>query len=77
MLVALFYAAVVIFVVVVLGLIMRVSGFSLFKLLRYLREELAVVFATTSSDSVLPQIMAKLKHMGIRDSTVGLVIPTG
>jgi aerobic C4-dicarboxylate transport protein len=77
MLVVLFYAAVVLFVVVVLGLIMRFSGFSLFKLLRYLREELAVVFATTSSDSVLPQIMAKLKHMGIRDSTVGLVIPTG
>lgn len=78
MLVVLFYAAVFIFVVVVvLGLIMRFSGFSLFKLLRYLREELAVVFATTSSDSVLPQIMAKLKHMGIRDSTVGLVIPTG
>ena len=77
MLVVLFYAAVIVFVVVVLGGIMRVSGFSLFKLLRYLREELMVVFATTSSDSVLPQIMAKLKHMGIRDSTVGLVIPTG
>lgn len=77
MLVVLFYAAVVVFVVVVLGLILRFSGFSLFKLLRYLREELAVVFATTSSDSVLPQIMAKLKHMGVRDSTVGLVIPTG
>ncbi len=77
MLVVLFYAAVAIFVVVVLGGIMRLSGFSLFKLLRYLREELTVVFATTSSDSVLPQIMAKLKHMGIRDSTVGLVIPTG
>ena len=77
MLVVLFYAAVIIFVVVVLGTIMRVSGFSLFKLLRYLREELAVVFATTSSDSVLPQIMSKLKRMGIRDSTVGLVIPTG
>jgi aerobic C4-dicarboxylate transport protein len=77
MLVVLFYAAVIIFVVVVLGSIMRISGFSLFKLLRYLREELMVVFATTSSDSVLPQIMAKLKHMGIRDSTVGLVIPTG
>jgi aerobic C4-dicarboxylate transport protein len=46
-------------------------------LLSYLREELAVVFATTSSDSVLPQIMAKLRHMGIKDSTVGLVIPTG
>ncbi|BFO54315.1 MULTISPECIES: C4-dicarboxylate transporter DctA [Comamonadaceae] len=77
MLVGLFYIAVALFVVVVLGLIMRFSGFSLFKLLRYLREELAVVFATTSSDSVLPQIMAKLKHMGVRDSTVGLVIPTG
>lgn len=77
MLVVLFYAAVVIFVVVVLGGIMRLAGFSLFKLLRYLREELAVVLATTSSDSVLPQVMAKLKRMGIRDSTVGLVIPTG
>ncbi|MDA8519601.1 C4-dicarboxylate transporter DctA [Acidovorax sp. NCPPB 4044] len=77
MLVGLFYLAVFLFVAVVLGLIMRFSGFSLFKLLRYLREELAVVFATTSSDSVLPQVMAKLKHMGVRDSTVGLVIPTG
>jgi len=77
MLVILFYASVIFFVVVVLGLVMRLSGFSLFKLLRYLREELAIVFATTSSDSVLPQIMAKLRHMGIRDSTVGLVIPTG
>lgn len=77
LLVLLFYGAVVVFVAVVLGGIMRVAGFSLWKLLRYLREELAVVFATTSSDSVLPQIMAKLRHMGIRDSTVGLVIPTG
>ena len=77
MLVALFYGAVGIFVVVVLGTIMRVAGFSIFKLLRYLREELMIVLATTSSDSVLPQVMAKLKRMGIRDSTVGLVIPTG
>ena len=77
MLVVLFYAAVLIFVFVVLGFVMRVSGFSLIKLLRYLREELMVVFATTSSDSVLPRIMAKLRNMGIRDSTVGLVIPTG
>jgi len=77
LLVALFFLAVTIFVVVVLGTIMRISGFSIFKLLRYLREELMVVFATTSSDSVLPQIMAKLRRMGIRDSTVGLVIPTG
>ena len=77
MLVVLFYGAVVIFVVVVLGGIMRLAGFSIFKFLAYLREELAVVFATTSSDSVLPQVMSKLKRMGIRDSTVGLVIPTG
>ncbi len=77
MLVALYYGAVVIFVFVVLGLVMRLAGFSLVKLLRYLREEIAIVFATTSSDSVLPQIMSKLRHMGIRDSTVGLVIPTG
>ena len=77
MLVALFYIAVLFFVFVVLGAVMHFSGFSLVKLLRYLREELMVVFATTSSDSVLPQIMAKLRNMGIRDSTVGLVIPTG
>ncbi|GAB2485802.1 C4-dicarboxylate transporter DctA [Comamonas humi] len=77
LLVALFYVAVLLFVFVVLGLVMRLSGFSLIKLLRYLREELTIVFATTSSDSVLPQIMAKLRNMGVRDSTVGLVIPTG
>jgi len=77
MLVALFYVAVLVFVFVVLGLVMRISGFSLWKLLRYLREELMIVFATTSSDSVLPQVMAKLRRMGVRDSTVGLVIPTG
>ncbi|HET7793182.1 MAG TPA: C4-dicarboxylate transporter DctA [Rhizobacter sp.] len=77
MLVVLFYAAVAIFVFVILGAIMRLSGLSLLKLLAYLREELAVVFATTSSDSVLPQVMAKLRKLGIRDSTVGLVIPTG
>jgi len=77
MLVVLFYGAVIIFVVVVLGGIMRLAGFNIFKFLAYLREELAVVFATTSSDSVLPQVMSKLKRMGIRDSTVGLVIPTG
>jgi aerobic C4-dicarboxylate transport protein len=77
-LVALFYATVAIFVVVVLGLILRFfAGFSIFKLLRYLREELFIVLGTASSDSVLPQIMRKLERMGIKDSTVGLVVPTG
>jgi aerobic C4-dicarboxylate transport protein len=76
-LVVLFYVTVTIFVVVVLGLIMRLVGFSIFKFLRYLREELMIVLGTASSDSVLPQIMRKLEALGIKDSTVGLVIPTG
>jgi aerobic C4-dicarboxylate transport protein len=76
-LVALFYATVAIFVFVVLGTILRVAGFSILKLLRYLREELFIVLGTASSDSVLPQVMRKLERMGIKDSTVGLVIPTG
>jgi aerobic C4-dicarboxylate transport protein len=76
-LVALFYLSVFIFVFGVLGLIMRLVGFSIVKFLSYLREELMIVLGTASSDSVLPQIMRKLEHMGIKDSTVGLVIPTG
>jgi aerobic C4-dicarboxylate transport protein len=76
-LVALFYVTVAIFVVVVLGLVMRLAGLSLFKLMRYLREELTVVLGTAAGDSVLPQTMRKLEKLGIKDSTVGLVIPTG
>ena len=76
-LVVLFYAGIAIFVVVVLGTIMRLAGFSIFKFLAYLREELMVVAGTASSDSVLPQVMRKLEALGIKDSTVGLVIPTG
>ncbi|MEG9525373.1 MAG: dicarboxylate/amino acid:cation symporter [Hyphomicrobiales bacterium] len=77
MLVVLFYAGVAFFVLVVLGGILRLAGFSIFKLLAYLREELTVVAGTASSDCVLPQVMRKLERLGIRDSTVGLVIPTG
>src|SRR3989441_5968747 len=76
-LVALFYLTVTIFVVVILGAILRLTGFSIFKFIRYLREELMIVAGTASSDSVLPQVMRKLERMGIKDSTVGLVIPTG
>ncbi|MDQ7777978.1 C4-dicarboxylate transporter DctA [Paracoccus aminovorans] len=76
-LVALFYVTIAIFVFVVLGLVMRVAGFSIFKLLRYLRTEIGIVAGTASSDSVLPQTMRKLEHLGIKDSTVGLVVPTG
>jgi len=76
-LVGLFYATVAIFVVVVLGGVLRAAGFNIFKFLAYLKDELMIVLGTASSDSVLPQIMRKLERLGIKDSTVGLVIPTG
>ncbi|KML47056.1 C4-dicarboxylate transporter DctA [Burkholderia stabilis] len=76
-LVAVFYLSCFVFVTVVLGIVMRLAGFSVFKLIRYLREELSIVLGTASSDAVLPQVMRKLEYMGVKDSTVGLVIPTG
>jgi aerobic C4-dicarboxylate transport protein len=76
-LVLIFYVSVAIFVVVVLGSILRVLGLNIFKFLSYLREELTIVLATASSDAVLPQIMRKLERMGVKNSVVGLVIPTG
>src|SRR5258705_12563780 len=56
---------------------MRLAGLSIFKFLAYLREELMIVLATASSDAVLPQIMRKLEHLGVKKSVVGLVVPTG
>ncbi|MET4290826.1 aerobic C4-dicarboxylate transport protein [Bradyrhizobium sp. LB8.2] len=76
-LVALFYVSVGIFVLGVLGGVMALAGINILKFLAYLREELMIVLATASSDAVLPQIMKKLERMGVKDSVVGLVIPTG
>jgi aerobic C4-dicarboxylate transport protein len=76
-LVALFYVSVLIFILGVLGGVMALAGVNILKFLSYLREELTIVLATASSDSVLPQIMRKLERMGVKDSVVGLVIPTG
>jgi len=76
-LVALFYVGVAIFVIVVLGTVMRIAGVNIFRFLAYLREELTIVLATASSDAVLPQIMRKLEFMGVKPSVVGLVVPTG
>jgi aerobic C4-dicarboxylate transport protein len=76
-LVALFYVSIGVFVFVVLGVVMRLAGLSIFRFLAYLREELTIVLATASSDAVLPQIMRKLEWMGVKKSVVGLVIPTG
>ena len=76
-LVALFYVSVTIFVLCVLGGVMALSGINILKFLGYLREELTIVLATASSDAVLPQVMKKLERLGVKDSIVGLVIPTG
>jgi aerobic C4-dicarboxylate transport protein len=76
-LVILFYASVAIFVVVILGTVLKLVGVNVFKFLAYLREELTIVLATASSDAVLPQIMRKLERMGVKKSVVGLVVPTG
>ena len=77
-LVVVFWSAVALFVLVVLGAVMRVStGLSILQFLNYFREELTIVLATASSDAVLPQIMRKLERMGVDPSVVGLVVPTG
>jgi aerobic C4-dicarboxylate transport protein len=76
-LVATFYATSLLFVLIVLGLIALVAGFSIFKFLAYIREELLIVLGTSSSESVLPQIMEKMQRLGAGKTTTGLVIPTG
>jgi len=72
-----FYVTCLIFVFGVLGPIAHWCGFSLIKLIRYLREELLIVYATTSSETVLPRMLVKLEQLGCEESVVGLVIPTG
>lgn len=76
-LVATFYATSIVFVVVVLGLIAAVAGFSIFRFIAYIREELLIVLGTSSSETVLPQIMLKLRRLGAGPTTVGLVVPAG
>ena len=76
-LVATFYMTSAIFVVVVLGIVARLAGFSIFKLIRYLRAELLLVLGTSSSESALPSLMDKMERAGCQKSVVGLVVPTG
>jgi aerobic C4-dicarboxylate transport protein len=77
-LVVVFWVAVALFVVVVLGTVMRITtGLNILRFLAYFREELTIVLATASSDAVLPQIMRKLERMGVKSSVVALVVPTG
>jgi aerobic C4-dicarboxylate transport protein len=72
-----FYLTCLLFVFVVLGTISKLHGFSIFKFVRYIKEELLIVLGTSSSESVLPRMMEKLENLGARKSVVGLVIPTG
>ncbi len=76
-LVATFYATSILFVVVVLGAIARVHGFSILKLLAYLKAELLLVLGTSSSEAALPNLMTKLEAAGCDRAVVGLVVPTG
>lgn len=72
-----FYVTCLVFIIFVLGPISYFCGFSLFKLMRYLREEILICLATTSSESVLPKMLTKMEELGCKPSVVGLVIPTG
>jgi aerobic C4-dicarboxylate transport protein len=76
-LMACFYLTCVLFVFGVLGVIARLHGFSIFRFVRYIREELFIVLGTSSSESVLPRMILKLEALGVQKSVVGLVIPTG
>jgi aerobic C4-dicarboxylate transport protein len=76
-LIATFYVTGALFVCVVMGAICRWAGFNIFKLMRYLKEELLVTLGAASSDVALPSLMEKLTHLGCSRSVVGLVVPTG
>jgi len=76
-LIATFYATSILFVVVVLGLVARAAGFSIFALIRYIKDELLLVLGTSSSESAMPLLMEKLERAGCPKPIVGLVVPTG
>ncbi len=72
-----FYLTCGLFIIVVLGLIARFTGFSIFRFISYIKEELLIVLGTSSSESALPALMRKLEKLGCSKSVVGLVVPTG
>ena len=76
-LMAVFYITCLLFVFVVLGGIARFHGFSIWKFIKYIKEELLIVLGTSSSESVLPRMMEKMENLGANKTCVGLVIPTG
>ena len=72
-----FYLTCFLFVIVVLGTVTRLTGFSILKFINYIKEELLIVLGTSSSESALPSLMTKLERLGCSKSVVGLVVPTG
>ncbi len=72
-----FYITSVLFIVIVLGMVAKYNGFSIFKLVRYIKDELFLVLGTSSSEAALPTLMQKMERAGCAKSVVGLVIPTG
>ena len=72
-----FYITSVLFVVVVLGAVAKYNGFSIFALIRYIKEEILLVLGTSSSEAALPSLMEKMEKAGAKRSVVGLVVPTG
>ncbi|GAB3400614.1 dicarboxylate/amino acid:cation symporter [Massilia agilis] len=76
-LVGTFYLTSALFVIIVLGLIARFTGFSIFRFVSYIKEELLIVLGTSSSESALPALMRKMEKLGCSKSVVGLVVPTG
>jgi aerobic C4-dicarboxylate transport protein len=76
-LIATFYLTSLLFVLIVLGAIARVSGFSIIRFIGYIKDELLIVLGTSSSETVLPHMIQKMEHLGASKSVVGLVIPTG
>src|SRR5712672_894727 len=72
-----FYLTSILFVLIVLGSIARLAGFSILRFIAYIKDELLIVLGTSSSETVLPQMIQKMEHLGASRSVVGLVIPTG
>jgi aerobic C4-dicarboxylate transport protein len=76
-LVLMFYVIVAFFIFVILGVICRMSGFSLWRFLKYIKDEILIVLGTASSESALPRLLQKLEKFGCSKQSVGLVLPTG
>jgi aerobic C4-dicarboxylate transport protein len=76
-LIGVFYLTSILFVIIVLGLICRAAGFSIFRFLKYIKEEILIVVGVTSSEAALPTLMEKMEKLGCSKALVGLVVPTG